>query len=173
MNNKQNYRWKEMTMGTCYYPEHWKEELWAEDLDRMSDAGITVIRIAEFAWSKIETEEGKFQFDFFDRFLDLCEEKKMKVIFGTPTATPPAWLTEKYPEVLNATKDGVLYRHGARRHCNYNSPVYQKLSASLWRPQRQWQFMRTAIMPERRRLRKRSWEKERRFTSEAPSQERT
>lgn len=131
MNNKQNYRWKEMTMGTCYYPEHWKEELWAEDLDRMSDAGITVIRIAEFAWSKIEPMEGKFQFDFFDRFLDLCEEKKMKVIFGTPTAAPPAWLTEKYPEVLNATKDGVLYRHGARRHYNYNSPVYQKLSARI------------------------------------------
>ena len=131
MNSKQNYRWKEMTMGTCYYPEHWKEELWAEDLDRMKEAGISVVRIAEFAWNKIEPEEGKFQFDFFDKFLNLCEEKKMKVIFGTPTATPPAWLTEKYPEVLNATKDGVLYRHGARRHYNYNSPVYRKLSARV------------------------------------------
>ena len=46
MNSKQNYRWKEMTMGTCYYPEHWKEELWAEDLDRMKEAGISVVRIA-------------------------------------------------------------------------------------------------------------------------------
>ena len=51
----------------------------------------------------------------------------MKVIFGTPTATPPAWLTEKYPEVLNGSREGVLYRHGGRRHCNYNSPKYQEL----------------------------------------------
>lgn len=131
MNSKQNYRWKEMTMGTCYYPEHWKEDLWPEDIDRMLDAGITVIRIAEFAWNKIEPEEGRFTFEFFDRFLDLCEQKGMKVIFGTPTATPPAWLTTKYPEVLNATKDGVLYRHGARRHYNYNSVVYRKLSARI------------------------------------------
>ena len=70
----------------------------------MKKAGISVIRIAEFAWSKVEPEEGVFTYDFFDEFLDLCSEKQMKVIFGTPTATPPAWLTEKYPEVLNARK---------------------------------------------------------------------
>lgn len=131
MNDKQSYQWKEMTMGVCYYPEHWEESLWEEDLDRMLHTGITVVRIAEFSWNKVEQEEGRFEFGFFDRFLDLCEEKGMKVIFGTPTATPPAWLTEKYPEVLNATKDGVLYRHGGRRHYNYNSPVYQELSARI------------------------------------------
>ncbi len=131
MNSKQNHRWDRLTMGVCYYPEHWPENLWAEDLDRMLDTGISVIRIAEFAWNKIEPEEGRFEFGFFERFLDLCEEKKMKVIFGTPTATPPAWLTEKYPEVLNGTKDGVLYRHGGRRHYNYNSPVYQEFCARI------------------------------------------
>ena len=55
----------------------------------------------------------------------------MKVIFGTPTATPPAWLTDKYPEVLNARRDGVLYRHGMRRHYNYNSKKYQELAARV------------------------------------------
>lgn len=131
MNAKQNYKWNELTMGTCYYPEHWDKKLWADDLDRMKKAGISVIRIAEFAWSKVEPEEGVFTYDFFDEFLDLCSEKQMKVIFGTPTATPPAWLTEKYPEVLNARKDGVLLRHGGRRHYNYNSPVYQRLCARV------------------------------------------
>ncbi len=131
MNSKQNHRWDRLTMGVCYYPEHWPENLWAEDLDRMLDTGISVIRIAEFAWNKIEPEEGRFEFGFFERFLDLCEEKKMKVIFGTPTATPPAWLTDKYPEVLNGTKDGLLYRHGGRRHYNYNSPVYQEFCARI------------------------------------------
>ena len=55
----------------------------------------------------------------------------MKVIFGTPTATPPAWLTRKYPEVLNCTMEGIPYRHGARRHYNYNSPVYRRLCARI------------------------------------------
>jgi len=129
----QNFQWKEMTMGTCYYPEHWPEEYWASDLERMLEAGITVIRIAEFAWSKFEKREGEFTFDFFDRFLELCVEKGMKVIFCTPTATPPAWLTEKYPEVLNCDINGVPYRHGLRRHYNYNSPVYLEKSAIITR----------------------------------------
>ncbi len=122
---------KRIVMGTCYYPEHWSEELWRNDLERMLEAGIEVVRIAEFAWSKVEPAEGNFTYDFFDRFLDLAEETGMKVIFCTPTATPPAWLTEKYPETLNANRDGVLFRHGARRHYNYNSPVYRKLSAII------------------------------------------
>lgn len=131
MGKKQAFQWDSMTMGTCYYPEHWDESLWESDLDRMLRVGISTIRIGEFAWNKFEPEEGRFTYDFFDRFLELCEKKGMKVIFGTPTATPPAWLTEKYPEVLNARQDGVLYRHGGRRHYNYNSPKYQELCARI------------------------------------------
>lgn len=133
MIKNQRYQWKHMTMGVCYYPEHWPAAGWASDLSRMLDAGISTIRIAEFAWNLCEPEEGRFTFDFFQNFLDLCADKGMKVIFGTPTATPPAWLTEKYPEVLNGRRDGVLYRHGCRRHYNYNSPVYQRLSARIVR----------------------------------------
>ena len=124
---------EKLVLGTCYYPEHWPEDMWENDLRRMLDSGIEVIRIAEFAWSKTEPVEGHFTFDFFDRFLDLCDWHGMKVIFGTPTATPPAWLTEKYPEVLNANIEGIPYRHGARRHYNYNSLVYQTLSARIVR----------------------------------------
>ncbi|MDE6964323.1 MAG: beta-galactosidase, partial [Lachnospiraceae bacterium] len=122
---------EKITLGTCYYPEHWDEALWREDLSRMLACGIEVIRIAEFAWNKIEPAEGVYNYDFFDRFLDVAEEAGMKVIMGTPTATPPAWLTEKYPECLNAGIDGVLYRHGLRRHYNYNSPVYRKFCAEI------------------------------------------
>ena len=75
----------------------------------MLECGIEVIRIAEFSWSKVEPAEGNFTFDFWDDFLDLSEKLGMKVIFCTPTATPPAWLTEKYPEVLNADIQGNLH----------------------------------------------------------------
>ncbi len=113
-----------VTAGVCYYPEHWDRALWREDLRRMLDAGIRVVRVGEFAWSLIEPREGVFDYAFFDAFLDLTDAVGMKVIMGTPTATPPAWLTEKYPEVLNGDINGDLYRHGMRRHYNYRSPVY-------------------------------------------------
>lgn len=120
-----------IVLGTCYYPEHWDKALWRDDLERMKAAGIEVVRIAEFAWSKVELHEGEFDFSFFDEFLDLASELDMKVIFCTPTATPPIWLTEKYPEVLNAKPDGTLYRHGSRRHYNYNSPKYIEKTAII------------------------------------------
>ncbi len=118
-------------MGTDYYPEHWDKSMWEGDLERMLETGIEVIRIAEFSWNKFEPREGEYTWEFFDEFLDLCKKKGMHVIFCTPTATPPAWMTDKYPEVLNARQDGVLYRHGARRHYNYNSVIYQRFTRNL------------------------------------------
>ena len=125
------YTFADMTVGVCYYPEHWNRALWKDDLRRMLDSGITVVRIAEFAWSLFERTEGLFTLDYFDPFLDLCKDMGMKVIFGTPSATPPAWLTETYPETLNCDITGVKYRHGMRRHYNYNSPVYREKCAII------------------------------------------
>lgn len=114
-----------MTLGVCYYPEHWDESLWTDDLKRMLKLGLEVVRVFEFAWNLVEPEDGIFDFSLFDRFLDLAASEGMKVIMCTPTATPPAWLTRKYPEVLNANVAGVLCEHGHRRHYNYNSTVYR------------------------------------------------
>lgn len=114
-----------LTLGVCYYPEHWDKSLWRDDLKRMKKYGIEVVRIAEFAWSKFELNEGEFTFDFFDEFMDMTAEENMKVIFCTPTATPPAWMSEKYPEILNADLDGNLIHHGLRRHYNLSSEKYR------------------------------------------------
>jgi beta-galactosidase len=120
-------------LGVCYYPEHWPEDLWADDFGRMRDLGFSVIRVAEFAWTIFEPEESTFSFALFDRAIALAHEHGLKVILGTPTATPPAWLTHKYPEVLNVTQTGVQHQHGMRRHYNYNAPVYRELSARIVR----------------------------------------
>ena len=93
---------EKLTLGVCYYPEHWDRALWKDDLQRMKQYGIEVIRLAEFSWALMEPEEGKYDFSFWDEFLALAAEENMKVVFCTPTATPPAWLSEKYPETLNA-----------------------------------------------------------------------
>lgn len=120
-------------LGACYYPEHWPEELWADDFRRMRELGFSVIRIAEFAWSIFEPAEGTFDFELFDWVLDLAHTHKLQVILGTPTATPPAWLTHKYPETLNVTQAGIQYQHGQRRHYTYNAPIYRELSARIVR----------------------------------------
>jgi beta-galactosidase len=120
-------------LGVCYYPEQWPEHLWEDDYRRMREIGISVVRVAEFAWSIFEPEEGVFSFDLFDRTLALAHKHGLQVILGTPTATPPAWLTQRYPEVLNVTHDGVTLQHGLRRHYNYSSPKYRELCAIITR----------------------------------------
>ena len=127
----QKHQWKALALGVCYYPEHWDKSLWRDDLRRMKASGLGTVRVAEFCWTMFEPREGEFEFGFFDEFLDLAEDEGMRVIFCTPTATPPAWQTEKYPEVLNCRIDGVPYRHGMRRHYNYNAPIYRKLCARI------------------------------------------
>jgi len=122
-----------LQLGVCYYPEHWPEALWEDDFRRMRELHMSVIRVGEFAWSIFEPEEGEFRFDLFDRALDLAHKCGLQVIMGTPTATPPAWLTQRYPEVLNVSQDGVTYQHGARRHYNYSSPKYRELCARITR----------------------------------------
>ncbi len=120
-----------ISMGLIYYPEHWPRAMWEDDLRRIREMGFSILRVGEFSWTYFEPEEGRYTFDFWDDFLALAERYGMRIIFGTPTATPPAWLTHRYPEVLNARRDGVSYTHGSRRHYNYNSPVYRRLCCAL------------------------------------------
>lgn len=126
-----NIEEKSIQLGVCYYPEHWPESLWDEDFARMAEMGFRYVRMAEFAWTVFEPEEGVYQFDLFDRAIENAGKHGLKVILGTPTATPPAWLTHKYPEVLNVSREGLQYHHGARRHYNYNSKKYQELSKRI------------------------------------------
>lgn len=118
-------------LGVCYYPEQWPEKMWDEDFRRMVETGFTIVRMGEFAWSIFEPEEGNYQFGLFDRAIDLAHSHGLKVVLGTPTATPPAWLTERYPEVLNVSYEGVMLQHGMRRHYNYSSSKYRELCARI------------------------------------------
>ena len=129
--HERNHQWKQSGARYLLLSGALGQEPLGGGSERMLEAGIRVIRIAEFAWNKIEPREGEYTYEFFDSFLDVVEKTSMKVIFCTPTATPPAWLVEEYPEVLNAQMDGTLYRHGARRHYNYNSPIYQRFAANI------------------------------------------
>ncbi len=115
-------------LGANYYPEDWDENLIDFDIEKMKECGFNVVRIAEFAWKKMEPSEGVFEFDWLHRVVDKMRAAGIGVIMGTPTATPPRWLTKKYPEMLMLQPSGVRTGHGGRRHCCSNTPDYVKYS---------------------------------------------
>ncbi len=120
-----------LKLGVCYYPEHWPKRMWEDDFKKMKEYGIQYVRMGEFAWNYFEPKEGVYDFTFFDDAVDKAGKYGLKVIMCTPTATPPIWISENYPEILNADKTGVIMRHGMRRHTNYNSDVYNEYSAKI------------------------------------------
>lgn len=111
-----------MKVGVDYYPEHWDPALWEQDAQRMHDAGITLVRLAEFAWSRLEPTEGAFDFEWLDRAIAVFVRHGIDVVLGTPTATPPVWLTHRYPDVLPVDNKGHAHYPGVRLHRCYNSP---------------------------------------------------
>lgn len=122
---------KEINIGVDYYPEHWDETLWAKDADMMRDAGVKIVRMAEFAWCRLEPEEGRFDFEWIDRAVKLFSDRNIYVILCTPTNTPPQWIFEKYPEIVQVDKTGRKIQTGIRGHRCLNSPVYRGLSEKI------------------------------------------
>jgi beta-galactosidase len=117
--------------GVSWYPEQWPESAWDSDLARMKTAGFTTIRIGEFAWSRMEPEEGRFDFDWMDRAIAAAARHRLEVVLGTPTAAPPAWLTQKYPDVLRVDEEGKSAEHGGRRHFSFASARYRQFAARI------------------------------------------
>jgi len=113
-------------LGTAWYPEQWPESRWEEDLRLMEAANIKVVRITEFAWSRMEPSEGRYDFAWLDRAIALAAKHHIVTVLGTPTATPPAWLTLKHPEILRVEPDGQRVTHGNRAHGSAASAMYRE-----------------------------------------------
>lgn len=119
------------TIGTCYYPEHWDEKIWQDDAARMRDAGIDWVRIGEFAWSRIEPKEGHFDWGWLDRAVKVLADAGLKIIMGTPTATPPNWVIEKYPDMIAIDRNGKPRKFGSRRHYCFSHQGYKQQCANI------------------------------------------
>jgi beta-galactosidase len=112
-------------LGVCYYPEHWPEKMWAQDAKEMRDLGLRYVRIGEFAWSRIEFSEGVYTFDWLDRAINTLASAGLEVIMCTPTATPPKWLVDQYPDILPVDINTATTRgFGSRRHYDFSSENY-------------------------------------------------
>ncbi|GAB7535545.1 beta-galactosidase [Burkholderia sp. 3C] len=120
-----------MRLGVCYYPEHWPEAMWKDDAARMKALGIEQVRIAEFAWSRIEPSPGEFDWGWLDRAIDTLGAAGLQVVMCTPTATPPKWLIDRHPEILPVGADGRRRAFGSRRHYDFSSPDYFEASRRI------------------------------------------
>lgn len=118
-------------LGVCYYPEHWPEARWAEDARLMRECGLQIVRIGEFAWSRIEPHENTCDWNWLDRAIDTLAAAGLKIMLGTPTATPPAWLTQRHPDVLRVGADGRRWSHGGRRHTCPSSATYREYCTKI------------------------------------------
>ena len=117
-----------MRVGVYYYPEHWPESQWARDFANMGRLGFEFVHMGEFAWAFMEPEEGRFDFAWLDRAVELAARHGLKVILCTPTPTPPAWLAEKYPNSFLVGEDGRRREHGSRGNNALADPDYLRLT---------------------------------------------
>nr|WP_315464763.1 beta-galactosidase [uncultured Rhodoferax sp.] len=120
-----------MKLGVCYYPEQWPESFWQQDAQDMAKLGIQVVRIAEFAWSRMEPAEGRYDWHWLDKAINTLAQAGLKIVLGTPTAAPPRWLVDKDAGVLPMDPHGRRKGFGARRHCDLSNPSYRDASATI------------------------------------------
>jgi beta-galactosidase len=120
-----------LMFGVDYYPDQTPEHLWEEDAAHMAAFGITNVRMAEFAWSLMEPSEGSFDFAWLDRAVGILHKQGIGVILGTPSAAPPPWLSQKYPEILEVNDQGVTLSPGTRRFTCPTNKTYRGLSVKI------------------------------------------
>lgn len=122
-----------MKLGCCYFPEHWPEEIWADDARRMREMGLSLVRIGEFAWSRIEPEPGRFDWGWLDRAIETLADAGLKVMLCTPTATPPKWLVDQMPDMVAIDRQGRPRGFGSRRHYCFSHQGYREQSRRITR----------------------------------------
>ena len=121
----------ELFFGADYNPEHWDRDVWQEDMELMKKAGVNVVSIGIFSWALLEVDDDKWDFGWFDDVFELLHKNGISIDLGTATASPPPWLTTKYPEILPVSKNGETYSPGSRQHYRVTSPIFRKYALRL------------------------------------------
>ncbi|MFC1440290.1 beta-galactosidase [Streptacidiphilus sp. N1-10] len=120
-----------LAFGGDYNPEQWPEEVWAEDMALMREAGVNAVSVGVFSWALLEPSPGVFTFDWLDRLLAMLHDNGIAVALGTPTVVPPAWFYQRHPEALPVTKDGQRLAFGGRGAICHSSPAYRQAAAGI------------------------------------------
>ncbi len=124
----QNASFNFIAHGGDYNPDQWIDtpEIWDEDIRLMKLANVNCVTVGIFSWSLIEPREGEYNFEWLDTILDKLTANGISAILATPSGARPAWLAEKYPEVLRVNEDGIRNEFGVRHNHCLTSPVYRE-----------------------------------------------
>jgi len=97
----------------------------------MVDSGLSWVRIGEFAWSRLEPPPGEYRWDWLDRAINTLADAGLKIVLGTPTATPPRWMLNRYPDMLAIDREGRRRGFGSRRHYCFSHQGYREACAEI------------------------------------------
>ncbi|MFG2133949.1 beta-galactosidase [Streptomyces sp. NPDC048751] len=133
MSTERRLRLPGIAYGGDYNPEQWPEEVWAEDMRLMREAGVTMVSVGIFSWALLEPAEGRYDFSRTDRLLDLLHENGIAADLATPTAAPPAWFFRAHPEALPVDRDGRTLSYGSRQTFCPSSAAYRTAALRITR----------------------------------------
>ncbi|MFF3335411.1 beta-galactosidase [Streptomyces sp. NPDC002888] len=131
MSTARRLRLPGIAYGGDYNPEQWPEEVWAEDMRLMREAGVTMVSVGIFSWALLEPAESVYDFSRMDRILDLLHENGIAADLATPTAAPPAWFFQAYPGALPVDRDGRRLWPGSRQTFCPSSPAYRRAALRI------------------------------------------
>lgn len=123
--------------GGDYNPDQWRHipGTLEEDVRLMKLAHCNLMSVGIFSWAALEPREGEYDFDWLERVLDTLYANGIHVFLATPSGARPAWMSQKYPEVLRVSDQGIRNLHGERHNHCFTSPVYRafvhKINAAL------------------------------------------
>ncbi|MFJ6569712.1 beta-galactosidase [Streptomyces sp. NPDC091292] len=125
------YGGRPVAFGGDYNPEQWDESVWPEDARLMREAGVNLITVGVFSWSVLQPAPDRWNFGWLDRVLDLLHAQDIAVDLATATASPPPWLTTRFPEVMPVDRDGRTMAQGGRQAWSPSSAIYREHSLVL------------------------------------------
>ena len=123
------FLWEKQILHGCdYNPDQWldRPDILAADIELMKKAEINCVSLGIFAWAKLESQEGEYDFDWLSRIIDSLYDNGIYTMLATPSGARPMWMAHKYPEVLRVERNLERIRPGGRHNHCYTSPVYRK-----------------------------------------------
>lgn len=122
-----------MLYGGDYNPDQWldRPDILADDITLMKFSHTNTFSVGIFAWSALEPEEGVYTFEWLDEIFDNIYKIGGRVILATPSGARPAWMSQKYPEVLRVNASRVKQLHGARHNHCFTSEMYREKTQNI------------------------------------------
>ena len=114
--------------GGDYNPDQWLEYpgVLERDISLMKEAHVNAVSVGIFSWAFLEPEEGRYEFSWLDEIIGRLTDNGINIILATPSAARPAWLAQKYPEVLRCDENFERRHYGERHNHCLTSPVYRE-----------------------------------------------